>query len=192
MKTQPACNRFFAVLLFTLLTPLVLWAGPGDGTSYTPYRLDFNVAKNGQTLGYLQSSVISYSFQWTFVFTVNRGLGRDIMNSSFRKWMKNVSTLPEIPDGDHWITNFIGHPLLGASVFAFYRNRGFSNQASVAGTLLQSTLFEYTVEGWKQPPSGIDLIVTPVLGSLIGSQVGMNSFILSSSYALTKYIFGLF
>lgn len=181
---------FIVVMIYSFSSPVQLAAG--DGASYTPYRLNVEIAKNGQTLGYLQSSLISYSFQWTFIFTVNRNLGRDILNSNFDRWIKNITQLPEIPDGDHWITNFIGHPLLGASVFAFYRNRGFSNGASLAGTFLQSTLFEYTVEGWKQPPSGIDLIVTPTLGSLIGSQVGMNSFILSSSYALTKYIFRLF
>jgi len=180
------------VLAFYFITPDSALVA-GDGGSYTPYKIDdVNVAKNGQRFGYLQTSAISYSFQWTFVLTVNRNLGRDILNSNFKKWMKNISQMPEMWDGDHWVTNFIGHPLLGASVFAFYRNRGFSNQASMAGAFLQSTLFEYTVEGWKQPPSGIDLIVTPVLGSLIGSQVGMNSFLLSSSYALTKYIFRLF
>jgi hypothetical protein len=181
------------ILVGAFVLPGTLTAGSGaGGSAYTPYRLDVNIAKNGQTLGYLQSSAISYSFQWTFVFTVNRGLGRDILNSNFKKWLKNVSSVPQIPDGDGWITNFVGHPLLGASVFAFYRNRGFSNQASFAGTFLQSTLFEYTVEGWKKPPSGVDLLITPLIGSLIGSQVGMNSFLLSSSYALTKYIFGLF
>lgn len=189
MKTQ-----HFALILvisFYFMTPSSDLVA-GDGGSYTPYKIDVNVAKNGQRFGYLQSSAISYSFQWTFVLTVNRGLGRDIMNSNFRRWLKNISQVPELRDGDHWITNFIGHPLLGATVFAFYRNRGFSNEACVAGAFLQSTLFEYTVEGWKQPPSGIDLIVTPILGSIIGSQVGMNSFILSSSYALSKYIFRLF
>ncbi len=178
----------FALFLFPIAT-----AQGGDGsTNYSAYKINLDVAKNGQQFGFLQSSAISYSFQWTFVFTVNRNLGRDILNSNFQKWLKNISTLPEIPDGDHWITNFIGHPLLGASVFAFYRNRGFSHEASLAGTFLQSTLFEYTVEGWKQPPSGVDLIVTPLLGSIIGSQVGMNSFLLSSSYALSKYVFRLF
>ncbi|MFQ5823989.1 MAG: DUF3943 domain-containing protein [bacterium] len=163
---------------------------PGNNANFvSTYRI---IAKRGENLSFLRTTLLSYTFQWGFVFTINRGLGREIRNSNFKRWLKNITTLPEIPDGDHWITNYIGHPLLGASIYAFYRNRGFSNKASIAGTFLQSTLFEYTVEGWKKPPSGIDLIVTPVVGSIIGSQVGMSSFILSSSYAISKYIFSLF
>ncbi|MCG8607528.1 DUF3943 domain-containing protein [bacterium] len=150
------------------------------------------ISHNGQTLAYFRTSLASYSFQWVFILSINRELGRSVFNSNFKKWLKNITTVPEIPDGDHWVTNYIGHPLLGASVYAFYRNRGFSNKASIAGTFLQSTLFEYTVEAWKQPPSGVDLVVTPILGSLVGSHVGMNSFLLSSSYAVTKYLFRLF
>ena len=194
MKTKWPQTEFLAsaIILSFLLTEDLSGAGEGAGVTYTPYNINIDIAKNGHPLGYLQTSLLSYTFQWTFCFTVNRGLGRDILHSNFRTWLKNVRTVPEIRDGDHWITNFIGHPLLGASVYAFYKNRGFSDRASIAGTFLQSTLFEYTVEGWKKPPSGIDLIVTPVLGSLIGSQIGMNSFILSSSYAISKYIFRLF
>ncbi len=150
------------------------------------------LAQKGDNLSFLRTSLYSYSFQWIFVLTVNRKLGSNIRHSNFKTWLKNISTAPQIPDGDHWLTNYIGHPLLGASVYAFYRKSGFSNEESIAGTFLQSTLFEYTVEAWKKPPSGVDLIVTPVIGSFIGNQVGMNSFILSSSYAITKYIFHLF
>jgi hypothetical protein len=194
MKTKWSQRELLAsaIILSFLFTEELLSAGEGAGVTYTPYNIDIAIAKNGHPLGYLQSSLLSYTFQWTFCFTFNRGLGRDILHSNFRTWLKNMRTLPEIPDGDHWITNFVGHPLLGASVFAFYKNRGFSDKASVTGTFLQSILFEYTVEGWKKPPSGVDLVVTPVLGSLIGWQIGMHSFILSSSYAISKYIFRLF
>ncbi|MFQ5603642.1 MAG: DUF3943 domain-containing protein [bacterium] len=180
------CLTFFSALEPAWCNP------PASNNNYSPYRLNSVLARNGEHLSYFKTSVFSYTIQWGFVFTINRGLGRDIRRSNFKRWLKNMATLPEIPDGDGWITNYIGHPLLGASVYAFYKNRGFSHKASAAGTLIQSTLFEYTVEGWKQPPSGVDLIVTPLLGTLIGSQVGMNSLLLSSSYAITKYIFGLF
>lgn len=151
------------------------------------------VPRENQKLGFLYTSISAYVFQWVFVHTINRNLGRDIRNSNFHHWLKNMKTLPEIPDGDSWVTNYIGHPLLGATVFAFYKNRGFSDKQSLAGTFLQSTLFEYTVEGWKKPPSAVDLVVTPLVGGLIGSQLGINSIaILSSTYAVTKYIFKLF
>lgn len=150
------------------------------------------LAKNGEELSFVRTSILAYAAQWGFIFTINRDLGKDVRDSNFQRWLRNMRTMPTLNDGDGWITNFVGHPLLGASLYAFYRDRGFSDTQSFAGTLLQSTLFEYTVEGWKQPPSGVDLIVTPVLGSVIGSRIGMNSFWVSSSYAITKYIFGLF
>lgn len=180
-------------LIFCIFSGSSLLAGPkGPDDIAKPIKTLGIFATKNQNLGFLRTTIMSYVFQWSFVFTINRGLGRDIRSSNFKRWLKNITTVPEIPDGDHWITNYIGHPLLGASVYAFYRNRGFSKKQSIAGTFIQSTLFEYTVEGWKKPPSGVDLIVTPVVGSFIGSQVGMNSFILSSSYAISKYIFRLF
>jgi hypothetical protein len=173
--------------------PLSAVAGEGSATNILKPVESFGIfAKRGQDLSFLRTTLVSYVFQWGFVFAINRGLGKDIRGSNFKRWLKNITTVPEIPDGDHWITNFIGHPLLGASIYAFYKDRGFTHEQSIAGTFLQSTLFEYTVEGWKKPPSGVDLIVTPVIGSIIGSQVGMNSFLLSSSYAISKYIFHLF
>ncbi len=184
---------FFSFLIISIFLGDSLQSAPKiPDSNFSRIQVDVNIAKNGQKFGYFQTSAFSYTFQWAFIFTINRGLGRDVRNSDFKKWLKNITTLPEIRDGDHWLTNFVGHPLQGATIFAFYKNRGYSNKASFAGTLLQSTLFEYTVEGWKQPPSGVDLIVTPVLGSLIGWRIGMNSIILASTYAVTKYIFGLF
>jgi hypothetical protein len=186
-------------MLATLVTGfLVLMSSVAGAAPKTPQDLLkpisalSTIVETGGKFGFLRTSLLSYASQWGFVFTVNRGLGQDIRASNFDRWLKNVTTLPEIPDGDSWITNFIGHPLMGASIYAFYRDRGFSHRESVAGAFLQSTLFEYTVEGWKKPPSGVDLIVTPLVGSFIGSRIGMKSFLFSSSYAVGKYIFQLF
>lgn len=186
-------TRVFCLSILTLLAAESLQAETGN--SYSTYRLatlNKVFPHENQKLGFLYTSISAYTFQWVFIHTINRGLGRDIRGSDFKRWFRNVTTVPQIPDGDHWTTNYIGHPLLGATIYAFYKNRGFSDKASIAGTILQSTLFEYTVEGWKQPPSGVDLIVTPLIGSLVGWKIGMNSAILSSTYAVTKYILGLF
>lgn len=191
MRLRCVVASVLVIIILVLFSTSPLTAGsPLEGA--TPYKVADILARKGDDLSFLRTSLLAYAFQWTFVFSVNRGLGSDITDSNFQKWFKNVTTLPQLRDGDSWVTNYIGHPLMGASVYAFYRDRGFSSKQSIAGTFLQSTLFEYTVEGWKKPPSGVDLIVTPVVGSLIGSKVGMNSFILSSSYAISKYILGLF
>lgn len=182
-----------SILILLLFTRNSLQGAPETRDDiYGTLNTNVMLAKNGQKFGYLQTSVLYYTFQWVFVFTIDRGLSKDIRKSNFQRWIKNITTLPEIPDGDDWITNYIGHPLSGASAFAFFKNFGFSNKVSFFATFLQSTLFEYTVEAWKQPASGVDLILTPVLGSLIGSRLGLNSFILSSSYTISKFIFRLF
>ncbi|MFQ5753285.1 MAG: hypothetical protein ACE5HI_14940, partial [bacterium] len=114
--------------IFSILILILFTGNSLHSASDTPYDIPNHsqanaiLAKNGQQFGYLQTSILSYTFQWSFIFTINRGLGRDVRNSNFKRWLKNITTLPEIPDGDHWITNYIGHPLLGASVYAFYKN----------------------------------------------------------------------
>lgn len=71
-------------------------------------------------------------------------------------------------DGDMFITNWIKHPVFGASVYLYYRARGYDRPASAIGAFLQSTLFEYTVEGIDRPPSLHDLVVTPAAGIPLG------------------------
>lgn len=187
----------YQVCMSTLILLLFTW-NSAQGTPETTddifrsFNTNLMLAKNGQKFGYLQSSTLYYTFQWVFVFAIDREVGKDIRKSNFKRWIKNITTLPKIPDGDDWMTNYIGHPLSGASAFVFFKNFGFSNKASFFATFLQSTLFEYTVEAWKQPPSAVDLIVTPLVGSLIGSQVGLNTFIFSFSYVITRFIFRAF
>ncbi|NIV94836.1 DUF3943 domain-containing protein [candidate division KSB1 bacterium] len=81
---------------------------------------------------------------------------------------------------------------VGGKYLCFLQKPRILGQGQFSGTLLQSTLFEYTVEAWEKPPSGVDLVVTPIIGSFIGSHVGMRSFIFSSTFVLTKYIFRIF
>jgi len=75
---------------------------------------------------------------------------------------------PPLLDGDRFETNFIQHPIFGGAVYLYYRARGYDRTASSFGSFLQSTLFEYTTEGWQQPPSFNDLILTPGLGVPMG------------------------
>ncbi len=178
-----------AILLISILIPLSLDASaPGEFP-----RLSGTDTMQERRLHLGNNSILPYVLQWTYVFTINRELGSDIRGSDFKTWLKNVTSLPEIPDGDDWTINYVGHPLLGATFYSFYRNRGFSAKRSFWGAVLQSTLFEYTVEAWKQPASGVDLIVTPVVGSLMGEKLGLNkTLILGSAFSLGKYIFRLF
>lgn len=70
----------------------------------------------------------------------------------------------EWKDGDRFKTNWIAHPAFGAYTYLYYRAKGYDRFTSAFGSVVQSTLFEYTVEGMIQSPSIHDLIITPGIG----------------------------
>ena len=89
------------------------------------------------------------------------------------RWWKNVLGFQnksrkrgdfELEDGDSFKTNWIAHPAFGAYSYLYYRAKGYNFYTSALGSVLQSTLFEYTIEGVIQSPSIQDLIITPGIG----------------------------
>jgi len=89
------------------------------------------------------------------------------------RWWKNILGFQnknrkrgdfEVEDGDSFKTNWIAHPAFGAYSYLYYRAKGYNFYTSALGSVLQSTLFEYTIEGVIQSPSIQDLIVTPGIG----------------------------
>jgi hypothetical protein len=93
-----------------------------------------------------------------------------------RRWWKNISHFQNKghrgaiawDDGDGFATNWVKHPGFGASVYLYYRALGYNRPTSAFGAFIQSTLFEYTIEGIMRPPSFQDLIVTPCAGVPLG------------------------
>lgn len=72
-------------------------------------------------------------------------------------------------DKDEWVVNYIGHPVAGSYFYVWGRESGLSWQESSLLSLLMSTFFwEYGWEAFAEVPSKQDLIVTPLLGSLLG------------------------
>jgi hypothetical protein len=110
--------------------------------------------------------------------------------SSFPKWLHNMTgwqncnlkkfnnglCSPErkpfwafpLWDGDAIHTNLVQHPIFGAGAYLYYRAMGYDRTASSFASFLTSALYEYTVEGWAQPPSITDLVITPGLGVSLG------------------------
>jgi uncharacterized protein DUF3943 len=89
------------------------------------------------------------------------------------RWWKNILGFQnknrkrgdfEVQDGDSFKTNWIAHPVFGAYSYLYYRAKGYNFYTSALGSVVQSTLFEYTIEGVIQSPSIQDLIVTPGIG----------------------------
>lgn len=85
---------------------------------------------------------------------------------SFGKWRENVSD-PVKDEDDHFI-NYVLHPYWGASYFVRARERGYSEWHAFGYSAALSTVYEYGAEALFEPVSAQDLIVTPVVGSLIG------------------------
>jgi len=80
----------------------------------------------------------------------------------------NAFTMPPVIDKDPWVTNYLGHPYQGAFDYNALRSQGAPVWQSALFALLQSTTWEYLIEGSEERPSIQDLITTPVLGSLFG------------------------
>jgi hypothetical protein len=74
-----------------------------------------------------------------------------------------------VVDEDDWAINYIGHPLSGAFYYTMVRHQGFSALESAAFSFCMSTFFwEYGLEAFAEVPSIQDLILTPLIGSIIG------------------------
>jgi len=117
---------------------------------------------------FLRDTAIAYSFQWVARWFYVRNKNSRIFDTSFSKWWDNITQWPEFEDGDDFFTNLITHPIIGSVNYLYYRQMGHSFWVSALGSAVQSTLFEYTIEGLVETPSGSDLIFTPLLGVPLG------------------------
>ena len=85
-------------------------------------------------------------------------------------WHNVKRSLSKAPvwDDDDWQLNYIGHPVAGS----FYYNSLRSQNASIFHSFLfataQSFIWEYIIEATAEKPSTQDLIVTPIVGSILG------------------------
>ncbi|HSE83704.1 MAG TPA: DUF3943 domain-containing protein [Thermodesulfobacteriota bacterium] len=117
---------------------------------------------------YLKDTAIHYGFMWAGRLFYVRNKNERIFDTSFSEWIDNITKAPVWDDEDSFVTNLVYHPLFGAEYYLFYRARGHSVWASAIGSFIQSTLFEYTIEGLVETPSGKDLVYTPGVGVPMG------------------------
>lgn len=74
-----------------------------------------------------------------------------------------------VVDKDAWAINYIGHPVSGAYYYTMVRHQGFSALESATFSVVMSTFFwEYGLEAFMETPSIQDLILTPLVGSILG------------------------
>ena len=108
------------------------------------------------------------SVTWGATLAFNKNIRDGVTSSSGKQWLENISQAPEWNDGSDTVTNYVAHPLLGASWFLAYRSRGHGVVASSLGLIFQSLMLEYAIEGPYNVPSAHDLVFTPLMGIPIG------------------------
>jgi len=77
-------------------------------------------------------------------------------------------TKPPVIDKDDDVINYLAHPLFGMQFYLSQRNYNESPLYSFLFATGTSIVFEYLVEVVGERPSIQDLIVTPIVGSLLG------------------------
>lgn len=87
-------------------------------------------------------------------------------NYSFEKWRDNISR--PVWDDDRWWLNYVLHPYWGGAYYVQARERGLDRTQAFLYSALLSTIFEYGAEALAEPVSAQDLVVTPVVGALVG------------------------
>ncbi|MGB7290709.1 MAG: DUF3943 domain-containing protein [Thermodesulfobacteriota bacterium] len=117
---------------------------------------------------FLRDTAISYGLMWAMRFFYVRNKDERIFSASASGWWDHITDPPAVDDGDGFQTNYVTHPLVGAIQYLYYRGMGWGYWGAFLGAFVQSTLFEYTVEGTVENPSLPDLISTPVIGAPFG------------------------
>jgi len=131
-----------------------------------------------------------YAFTWAWTYATDPNLRDGVSNFSFDEWGKNISNGPVWNDGSSNITNNVWHPLAGAFYYEYMRARGYSRLVSASQTLLQSFLFEYTIEGIYTEPSSQDLVKTTAIGVPLGIAADESARYLLTSESLGWRIVG--
>ena len=85
-----------------------------------------------------------------------------------QSWKNNVNAGPIWDLDETWI-NWIGHPVSGAWYYTLARDKNFDPfESFLYSTFLSSFVWEYGYESFAEIPSLQDLILTPVVGSVLG------------------------
>ena len=81
-------------------------------------------------------------------------------------WWDNV-THPKM-DSDDFYINYVLHPYWGGAYYVRARERGYSDRQAFWYSVLLSSAYEFGAEALFENPSIQDLVVTPLIGSMVG------------------------
>lgn len=91
--------------------------------------------------------------------------------ASYRENMRIAFTKPPQVDHDWWYINYIGHPYQGACYYNAVRSQGAKFWQAGLFAIGHSLVWEYVLESGNERPSVQDMVVTPVVGSLLGELI---------------------
>ncbi|MCF6222369.1 MAG: DUF3943 domain-containing protein [Flavobacteriaceae bacterium] len=130
-----------------------------------PKRLLYNAGLFAGT------ALVSFGVLWVLPESFTNWDKEEILDYGlFNKWKDNVKAGP-VWDKDDFFLNYIMHPWAGGVYYMSARGSGYKIWESFVYSALMSTfMWEYGVEAFAEIPSIQDLIVTPVLGSILGEQ----------------------
>ena len=95
------------------------------------------------------------------------GWSPDWTQDAWRNMKRSLST-PPVWDDDDWQLNYIGHPIAGSYYYNSLRSQNASIFHSFLFATAQSFIWEYFIEATAEKPSTQDLIVTPIVGAILG------------------------
>ncbi len=118
---------------------------------------------------YVGATAIAFGILWVMPESTTNWDKEEIREKGILwKWKENVKAGP-IMDKDNWVLNWITHPYFGGIYYMTARSSGFTVLESFGYSAIMSTFFwEYGIEAFAEIPSKQDLIITPVIGSVIG------------------------
>lgn len=88
--------------------------------------------------------------------------------SMWDRWVRHVKIGP-VWDHDNLVFNYLLHPYAGAAYYMSARSCGFNCWGSFLYSFCISTVFwEYGFEAFNEIPSVQDLVITPMVGSILG------------------------
>ena len=118
---------------------------------------------------YVGATVIAFGVLWVMPESTTNWDKEEMKEKGILwKWKENVKAGP-VMDEDNWVLNWITHPYCGGIYYMTARSSGFTVLESFGYSTIMSTFFwEYGIEAFAEIPSIQDLIITPVVGSVVG------------------------
>lgn len=142
-------------------------------TTIDPNDLPLKYENSSLPIKMLRAEAIIFPAQ-AATMGIFAALPSSISNWDAAKWKvldKNFVrawTSAPVMDKDAWYVNGVMHPITGSFYYSTLRAQGATRMQSFLFAILQSTIWEYAIESIVEQPSIQDLILTPVVGAIMG------------------------